>query len=788
MSAVDIPKASPTPVRRAPLIWPLPHHMRVIDPSSETDSEHERGLLTIDGARKLSGTVLRIDFDAETLEFAPEAGARRVLPFTSLRSLFLTRAMSLERIPLALPAGSVEAVPTCERRKCAIVFKDGDTLEADVVSLEPRKCGLFLFAAVEGRGNQRWFIPTHAIASYRIGEPLGKVLLDRKALPRDALEAGLKTQQRLRTTRIGDYLAVQGTITREQVEAALLRQKTMTHLRLGDALVQEKRITAAQRDAALATQALDRHKRLGEILVEMGAVTAEVIRHVLVEQLGVPAVNLARFQYDAGAINAIPVDLVRKYVVIPLYRTATRIAVAIENPHWWEALQALEKFTGLKVDPAIAAREDILAAIAQAYGAAGRDVEATAEVAVESDVGLANQIIADAYDQGASDIHVESMPSGGPMRVRFRVNGVLRNYLDVGAERGAALVSRLKVMSGIEGRGRRALEGKIRFGDFGPQQRELRVLAMPAVQGPGHIVMRVAAAPRLLSLAHIDLSTHLIGQLKAMAESSSGLLLVCGPAGSGTTTTLNALLAYLNAPSRKIWTIEDPIEISQDGLCQVEADEAHGLSIAQVLRGLRHADADVIMVSNMEDASTARAAIAASLTGSLVLSTLNTGSAAESLGRLLHQDIDPFDLSECVVGVVAQRLLPRLCVDCRVPHAATRDEIEMLAHEYCRETDPHPDEIARRWLTRYASEAGALTLHSPVGCALCGGSGYRGRMAVHELLVPSPAMKALIRARAAAADILEEALHAGMVTLRQDAIEKVVQGDLDLEQVRIAAF
>jgi hypothetical protein len=248
----------------------------------------------------------------------------------------------------------------------------------------------------------------------------------------------------VRTPLVGDHGANHGIVTREQLDAALVRRKTLSHLRLGDALVQEKLITAGERDAALAMQAGDRRKLLGEILIENGVVTREEVRHVLAEQLGVPSVNLARFQYDPEAVKAVSAELARKYMVMPLYRTDSRIAVGIENPLSWEALQELELFTGLKVDPAMATHEDLLAAIAQFYigvavgeqsaqivvapGVESRALEPANEEVVTADdtlVRLANKMFRDAFDQGTFNIHIESMPGDKPSRVRFRVDGIL---------------------------------------------------------------------------------------------------------------------------------------------------------------------------------------------------------------------------------------------------------------------------------------------------------------------------------------------------------------------------
>src|ERR1700682_5526049 len=215
ISTVEAPEALPVPVARETfaLNWPSPHYMLVIDPGA--DSQPEDGLVTLNDGAKLPGTVLRIDFDAGTLEFRPEAGPRRVLPFSFFRSLCLARAIELERIPLAVPPGSVEALPSKDKRKCVINFKGGSTLEADIVSAVPRKAGLFLFVPNDAGGILRWFVPAQAIGNYRIGEPLGQALRGRKALESEALDAGLLTQQRLQNTKIGDYLAQQGGRTRE---------------------------------------------------------------------------------------------------------------------------------------------------------------------------------------------------------------------------------------------------------------------------------------------------------------------------------------------------------------------------------------------------------------------------------------------------------------------------------------------------------------------------------------------------------------------------------------------
>ncbi len=798
------PLSAPPAEVRVPvaLNWPSPLHMRVIDP--DADAKPERVLVTLLNGEKVLGAVLRIDFDGGLLEFQPDAGARRVLPFPSFRSLSLSRSIRLENIPLPVPSGGLEANSSRVKRKCVIVFKDSTTFETDVVSVLPRRAGLFLFVPDYGDQVLRWFVPTEGVANYRIGKLLGQALRDRNDIGSAALEGALKIQQRLRTEKIGDHLVDQGVVTREQLESALRRRKTTSHLKLGDVLVQDKLISPEQRDAALREQGADRLKQLGEILVDTGAVSREDVRRALAEQLGVPSVNLATFHYDPRAIKAISADLARKYLVMPLYRSDTRIAVGMVDPLSWMAMNELEFFTGLKVDPAMAAREDVLAAIAQFYGG-DADVEQIAqlvaalgsesrtaerpreEIEAESDntlVRLVNKMITDAYDQGASDIHIESMPGDKPSRVRFRVDGVLAPYIEVPPGFRAALVSRLKIMSELDiSEHRRPQDGRIRFEDFGSRRIELRVIMMPTANGLEDVVMRILSAPRALSLDQLALSPPVRAELTAMVARSFGLLFVCGPTGSGKTTTLHSLLSRVNTPHRKIWTVEDPIEISQDGLCQVQVNEKLGLTFPEVLRSFLRADPDVIMVGETRDPETARTVISASLTGHLVLSTMHTNSAVESIVRLLDFGLDPFNFSDALLGVVGQRLVRRLCTACRTPHLASAEEIDTLAHEYCRDLGLAPAEIAARWRSLYGNGEGLITLQSAPGCQACEHTGYKGRMGVYELLVASPAIKAKIQAKATSAEILREALRNGMVTFEQDAIEKILQGHLDFKQV-----
>ncbi|MEJ8838617.1 GspE/PulE family protein [Ramlibacter sp. AN1133] len=783
-----VPAAAESPQSVA-LAWPAPHHMRVID--NRTADEAERALVTLQGGEKLLGIVLAIDFEQGRLDFQPERGGKRVLAFRDFRSLFLSRSIELESVPLAVPPGAVATRSKRVKRACTVRLKDGAVLQADVAAVLPRQAGLFLYVVNYADAVLRWFVPAQAVAHYRVGEHVS-------ALPQELVQL-----QPAQAANVGEFNGRDRSETREEVEEALARRK-LTRKHLGDVLVQEGVITPQQRDDALERQKKDESRQLHELLVEMGAVSREVIRQVMVSQLGVPAVNLTRFPFDANALKAIKPELARKHLAMPLFRSEKRMTVALENPLSWEALHELEFFTGLKVDPCLATRQELQAAIEQFYGEPRSNEmvgqllqrlgeegallpETTREDPVtESDntlVRLVNKMIMDAFEQGASDIHIESRADDKPSRVRFRIDGVLTPYIEVPPNFRAAFVSRLKIMAELDiSERRRPQDGRILFENWGPRHIELRVVTIPTAGGLEDVVMRILAAPRALSLEQVGMPPRDLDYLKQMAARSYGLLFVCGPTGSGKTTTLHSLLAHINTPDRKIWTVEDPVEITQDGLCQVQVNPKLGLTFPEVLKSFLRADPDVIMVGETRDAETARTVTAASLTGHLVFSTMHTNSAVESVLRLLDLEVDPFNFSDALLGVVGQRLVRKLC-HCKRPHLASAEEVEALAHEYCRETHQAPDEIAARWRSRYGNPQGQITLYAPGGCPECDQSGYKGRLGVYEVLANTPAVKKAIQQKAPSDEILRLAVADGMTTLEQDALEKTMQGHLDLKQV-----
>ena len=313
------------------------------------------------------------------------------------------------------------------------------------------------------------------------------------------------------------------------------------------------------------------------------------------------------------------------------------------------------------------------------------------------------------------------------------------------------------------------------------------MVTVPTSQGHEDVVLRLLAGAKPLPLENIGLSQPNLQALRTVVQKSYGLVLVCGPTGCGKTTTLHSVVRDINTAGRKIWTAEDPIEITQEGLRQVQVNPRIGWTFAAAMRTFLRADPDVIMIGEMRDEETARIAIEASLTGHLVLSTLHTNSAPESIARLLEIGLDPFNFSDSLLAILAQRLVRRLCTACREPQVADPDTLAALASQYLDSGTTNTPEAREaqiaRWRKRYGSAQGELHLWRHRGCTQCEGHGYHGRLGIHELMMSDETIRQHIRHRAPASDIRHSALAAGMLTLRQDGIEKMLQGLTDMAEV-----
>jgi len=409
-------------------------------------------------------------------------------------------------------------------------------------------------------------------------------------------------------------------------------------------------------------------------------------------------------------------------------------------------------------------------------------------------VKLVNKIIVDAYNQGASDIHVEPLPGKGKTGIRFRKDGSLSTYIEVPAAYRQPMVTRLKIMCDLDiSEKRRPQDGKIKFKKFGPLDIELRVATIPTAGGVEDVVMRILAAGEPIPLDKLGVLPSNMERLKACVAKPYGLFFVCGPTGSGKTTTLHSVLGSLNTVDTKIWTAEDPVEITQKGLRQCQVNPKAGFTFATAMKAFLRADPDIIMVGEMRDKDTTAIGIEASLTGHLVFATLHTNSAPESIIRLLDMGMDPFNFADALLGVLAQRLAKRLC-KCKAPYTPPQEEVKHFITEYCDELKNTPEfkadlnagykKVFDRFQKDYGFGKPEYVMYKAVGCDICGGTGYKGRVGLHELLVGTDPMKKLIQEHARVAEMFATALAEGMLTLRMDGMEKVLQGITDMAQVR----
>jgi len=461
-----------------------------------------------------------------------------------------------------------------------------------------------------------------------------------------------------------------------------------------------------------------------------------------------------------------------------------------------EFRSTLDDFYGVEHDTGSV--DDLLSGMAEDEEEGGDALSDDVSAAAENElVKLVNKVIMDAYQQGASDIHIEPRPGKEKTQIRFRKDGSLEPYIEVPATYRNALLARIKIMCDLDiSERRKPQDGKIKFKKYGPLDIELRVATIPSAGGVEDVVMRILASGEPIPLDKLGVLPFNLQRLKDTVSKPYGLFFVCGPTGSGKTTTLHSVLNFLNTPDTKIWTAEDPVEITQKGLRQVQVNRKAGLDFATVMRAFLRADPDIIMVGEMRDKETVSIGLEASLTGHLVFATLHTNSAPESIIRLLDMGMDPFNFADALLGILAQRLAKRLCSACKEAYEPSDAELRSLLNEYCTELRNTPrfqqdqtaaeEEVLARWRKDYGTD-GKIRLYRAVGCSACSG-GYKGRVGLHELMVGTDPVKKLIQEHARVAELTARALEDGMLTLKMDGIEKVLSGITDIKQVRVVCI
>ena len=750
------------------------------------------------------------------------------LRFDQFRSLALTTPIQAQPIDGSDAASSAPmAAPT----PFCLSWTNGGEWRGLTQGHVAAPFGLFLFPpAADGPPGSvtRVFVPASACSGFDIGPRIGEVLIEQQLATPKQVEQAAAQQTQLRQQKLGDILVTRNIVTPEQLLAALDQQSRMPLVRIGEALLSLALITEEELQAALQQQQADRSVPLGEILVRSGVITRPELQVAMARKMGYPLVDVDTFPVDTQALRKLPFSIAARLRVLPLLVRDGRLVIALEDPERRRAVTEEVEFSAqMKVLPVLAQSRSMEARTHAVYEQIGavdaprarsdepdsvlppeligtdqlvetleRENEATTaddrpiEQSDNSLVRLINNMIIEAHKDGVSDIHIESYPGREKIRIRFRKDGVLRTYLELPPNYRSSLIARIKIMCDLDiSERRKPQDGKINFARFSAQHKlELRVATIPTNNGLEDVVMRILASAKPIPLEQIGMSPRNLAQLKTAIGRPYGMVLCVGPTGSGKTTTLHSALASINVPERKIWTAEDPVEITQAGLRQVQVNPRIDWTFAKALRAFLRADPDVIMVGEIRDEETAHMAVEASLTGHLVLSTLHTNSAPETVTRLLDMGMDPFNFADSLLAVLAQRLVRRLCTGCRQSRPATEAEVDEwlddYLHAFMGDPDGTPDRHALRaeWIEQHGSDGQLLKYHSP-GCDRCDHSGYKGRAGLHELMVISRELRRMVQTGARAEALQQVALREGMRTLRQDGIDKVLAGITSIEDV-----
>jgi type II secretory ATPase GspE/PulE/Tfp pilus assembly ATPase PilB-like protein len=820
-----------------PFLWPMPPY--ACYPAASEQREHEPCQVVGLNGRQIHA---RLNFfvPSERLAHIQVPPARTTMPlrFSQFQSLLLTQLIRTLPVVGGAADGAEEALlqhrPQSSYRVHLVA---GGQVSGQTVGHVETPLGLFLFPPLDDTGGvQRLFIPAEVIASAELGERIGQTLVEQEALTLQQVDAAIDLQDRLRRQKLGEVLLTQKVVTAQQLLDAIAQQSKMPMVRIGETLIAMGLITELQLHDALSQQKLDRTVPLGELLVRLGLVTRQDLMYALARKMGYPLVDLDKFPADPDALYKVPFNVAARLRVAPLLLRDGTLVVALEDPSRRNVMAELEFITQCKIVPVLANQSQLEWAIRDAYAKLGADVasvmftsfpepeldldaldagklvedmekegseanedERPVEQSDNSLVRLVNTMVVEAYTQGVSDIHIECHPGREKLKIRFRKDGVLVPYLELPHNYRSAMVSRIKIMCDLDiSEKRKPQDGKINFARYVPQYRlELRVATIPTANGMEDVVMRILSSARPLPLDKLGLSEANHTRLREALERPYGMILCVGPTGSGKTTSLHSALSYINVAERKIWTAEDPIEITQPGLRQVQVNPRIDWTFAKALRAFLRADPDVIMVGEMRDPETAGMGIEASLTGHLVLSTLHTNSAPETITRLLDMGMDPFNFADSLLVVLAQRLVRRLCPACRVGEPAPDDWLDDVVAEYqyafthlpghaqAAQLPPawQADALRADWALRLGQGGRVMRWHSP-GCDACHQTGYKGRAGIHELLAVSRDMRRLIQTGGRSDMLQQQGLLDGMRTLRQDGLEKMLTGVTSLEEVR----
>lgn len=545
-------------------------------------------------------------------------------------------------------------------------------------------------------------------------------------------------------------------------------------MRIGDLLVESGVLSSEQLEQAL-TEQKELKMRLGDVLLTRGYITEQQLIEILEFQLGIPHVQLYRQTIDPRIVNSIPRRIAEQHQLLPFRMDNNKLVVAMADPLDYYAIDEIQMVTGLQVTPVLASKDEVSRAIKRHYGLqdsvdeimqslseSGEGLELSHAEEEDEDspvVKTVNQIIIQAIQVGASDIHID--PQESSIKVRYRVDGMMRTEQILSLSMLNVITARIKIMAKLNVAEKRLpQDGRVEmFVDY--RRVDVRISILPTIHGE-KIVMRILdMGQAVLDVDKLDFSENNLQAFKRGFESAHGITLITGPTGSGKTTTLYAAMARLNREDVNIVTVEDPVEYQLEGINQVQVNSAVGLTFASGLRSILRQDPNIVVVGEIRDVETAEIAVRTAMTGHLVLSTLHTNSAVNSITRLIDMGIEPFLVSSAVNCIVTQRLIRKVCEGCKTTRPATDEEKQFMASHRLTVKD----------------------IAYGTGCEACHRSGYQGRMGIHEVLTMDSTLRKMVIQKSTDDQYLEYALSQGFIPMVEDGLAKVVQGFSSIEEV-----
>lgn len=737
--------------------------------------------------KNIKGHLKLLSYGRENL-LLDEEGGPKLRAFSQILYLSFSERVPIQtRNPPLELKGKAELLPALFQ-KFKIVMTNNEIVNGKMKSFIVDRGGIHVFKLFDSRHIVRLFFPAPSVASYQLGDRLGEALVEKQKVKSESIDEALRLQEEGRKKKLGDYLVEAKEISPGVLDKALAIQREETQnateaapaRKVGEILVAEQAIDQEKLDLFVQAQKSSRAKKLGGYLENMGVIDAEDISMELARKANLPFVKLNSYKPEEAAIKLVPREIAQKYQVMPLQIQHGHLLIALDDPLNPETLDTLQFVTNTHLEMVVASSKDIAAAIDQHYDEDMihkdiLDAENLQKVyrldskqkqdiqKLEGSnsgapiVRLVTQFIVDAINRKASDIHIR--PREEAADLLFRIDGSLVKMRSFSKPLLSPIISRIKIIGNMDISERRLpQDGGAQITEEGAKV-DLRISIIPTIEGESAVIRVLNSQIGLKSIGELGFNELDASIFRDMMHKSFGLVLVTGPTGSGKSTTLYAALKEVIARNLNIITVENPVEFHIDGIEQIQVNTVPGYTFARALRHILRHDPDVIMIGEIRDEETGRIAVESALTGHLVLSTLHTNDAAGAITRLLEMGVDPFLLNGTLLGIFAQRLVKVNCQDC---------------------TDKeHVDTAMRKVLGVPESEP----FYKGRGCEKCRGTGYKGRMAVYELLQFSPALRKLVHAETTTQEVHDQAVLDGMVPLTDNALALARTKKTSLEEV-----